>query len=79
MRGIKMEVEVLGFVNSIIDFCINVFKIPVMLYTFGLEVCPWVEEWLIYFNTEYNIDILGMLPSFQEIIIELENIKGLIG
>lgn len=74
-----MEVEVLGFVNSIIDFCINVFRIPVMLYTFCLEVCPWVQEWITYFYTEYNIDILGMIPSFQEIIIELENIKGVIG
>ena len=69
-----MEVDVLSFVESIITFCKSVLQIPITLYTKGLELCPWVIEWIEYFNIEYGIDIMGIIPELEKIIEQLEMI-----
>lgn len=69
-----MEVDVLSFVESIITFCQSVLQIPITLYTKGLELCPWCVEWIEYFNVEYGIDIMSIIPELQKIIEQLEMI-----
>lgn len=72
-----METEILNFISSLINFCEKVLTIPLDLYTKGLVICPWVPQWIEYFKTEHNVDIIGILPQMQEILKELTEIKNL--
>ena len=69
-----METEIINLINSLINFCEKVLSIPLDLYTKGLEICPWATQWIEYFKTEYDVDIIGILPQIQKIIEQLKMI-----
>ena len=69
-----MNADIISFIESIINFCQSVLQIPKILYTKGVELCPWVVEWIEYFNIEYGIDIMGIIPELEKIIEQLEMI-----
>ena len=69
-----MNADITSFVESIINFCQSVLQIPIKLYTWGLDICPWVVEWIEYFNIEYGIDIMGIIPELEKVIEQLEMI-----
>lgn len=74
-----MNPDVVEFIMSLINFCESVLSIPESIYTFGLETCPWVLEHIEMIKVEYNIDILGMLPKFTDLLQELAEIKKMLG
>lgn len=74
-----MSPDVLNFIESIIHFCKSVLNIPITLYTKGLEICPWVTEQIIEVEAQTGIDIFSIIPELQKLIIELDNIKKVLG
>lgn len=74
-----MDANVFDFIESLVMFCKSVLEIPIELYTTGLEICPWVFEFLMDVKVEHGIDILGIIPDLQNVIRELENILKVIG
>ena len=74
-----MDAGVVSFTESLVVFCKSVLEIPIKLYTLGLEVCPWVFEFIMEIKVEHGIDILGVIPELQNIIQELDNILKVIG
>ena len=74
-----MDANVFDFIESLVMFCKSVLEIPIELYTTGLEICPWVFEFLMDIKVEHGIDILGIIPDLQNVIRELENILKVIG
>ena len=69
-----MNADVTSFIDSLINFCQSVLQIPIILYTKGLELCPWAVEWIEYFNVEYGVDIMSIIPELEKIIEQLEMI-----
>ena len=74
-----MSADVYSFIESLVMFCKSVLEIPIELYTFGLEVCPWVLDFITEMKIEHGIDILGVIPELQNVIQELDNILKVIG
>lgn len=69
-----MNTDVLNLIDSLINFCQSVLQIPIKLYTWGLDICPWVIDWIEYFNAEYGVDIMNIIPELEKIIEQLEMI-----
>lgn len=74
-----MSPDVLNFIESIIHFCKSVLNIPITLYTKGLEICPWVLEQIVEVEAQTGIDIFSIIPELQKLIVELDNIKKVLG
>ena len=50
-----MSADVYSFIESLVMFCKSVLEIPIELYTFGLEVCPWVLDFITEMKRLSNI------------------------